>query len=113
MKTEYFDFDDTSYEIVIGQNKNENWDLFDQSKSTDVWFHVANFPSCHVFLKTELAVKHIPKQVIKRCACLCKSNTKPCASMKDCEIIYASIETLEKGKHVGEIMTKNTKKIII
>jgi predicted ribosome quality control (RQC) complex YloA/Tae2 family protein len=112
MKIEVMNFKNTEYEIFIGRNKKENWDLIDASNETDIWFHVANVPSCHIFLKTEEPISKIPRQVIKRCACLCKSYSSS-ASIKNCEIIYTTIANIKKGEHVGEVITQNTKKILI
>jgi predicted ribosome quality control (RQC) complex YloA/Tae2 family protein len=112
MKIEVMNFQNTDYEIFIGRNKEENWDLIDVSQQTDIWFHVANAPSSHIFLKTEESVNNIPKQVIKRCACLCKSYSSS-ASVKKCEIIYTTVSNIQKGEHVGEVIAQNTKKIVI
>jgi len=112
MKIEIMNFQNIDYEIFIGRNKQENWDIIDVSRETDIWFHVENGPSSHIFLKTEKPVNNIPKQVIKRCACLCKSYSSS-ASVKKCEIIYTTIANIQKGEHVGEVIAQNTKKIII
>jgi predicted ribosome quality control (RQC) complex YloA/Tae2 family protein len=112
MKVEIMNFQNVDYEIKIGRNSQENWDIIDTSNETDIWFHVANAPSSHVFLKTDECIKNIPNQVLKRCACLCKSHSSS-ASVKKCEIIYTTVSNIEKGKHVGEVITQNTKKIVI
>jgi predicted ribosome quality control (RQC) complex YloA/Tae2 family protein len=112
MKIEIMNFQNIDYEIFIGRNKQENWDIIDVSRETDIWFHVENAPSSHIFLKTEKPVNNIPKQVIKRCACLCKSYSSS-ASVKKCEIIYTTISNIQKGEYVGEVIAQNTKKIVI
>ena len=112
MKIEVMNFKNIDYEIFIGRNKQENWDIIDKSNQTDIWFHVANASSSHIFLKTEEPINKIPKQVITRCACLCKSYSSS-ASVKKCEIIYTTISNIQKGEHVGEVITQNTKKIVI
>lgn len=112
MKIEVMNFQNIDYEIFIGRNKQENWDIIDKSNQTDIWFHVANAPSSHIFLKTEEPIKKIPKQVITRCACLCKSYSSS-ASVKKCEIVYTTISNIQKGEHVGEVIAQNTKKVVI
>ena len=111
MKLEIFEFQNETYEIQIGKNKFENDELIRDAKSTDIWFHIANAPSCHVVLIT-LTEKSLPKQVIKRCACLCKSNSSS-SSIKKCEIIYTTISNIECTDVIGQVIAKNIKKIII
>ena len=74
MKLEIFEFQNETYEIQIGKNKFENDELVRNANPNDIWFHISNSPSCHVILITNNQ-KALPKQVIKRCACLCKSNS--------------------------------------
>jgi predicted ribosome quality control (RQC) complex YloA/Tae2 family protein len=103
----------SGFDIYIGKNKQDNWDLIDQSNQDDIWFHVANSSSSHVILKTNgSSLKDIPKQVITRCACLCKANSSS-KSVKKCEIIYTKIENVTKTNRVGEVTTINTKTIVI
>ena len=40
------------FDIIIGKNAKENWDIIDNYSQSDIWFHLDNFPSCHVILKT-------------------------------------------------------------
>ena len=112
MGEQIFSYKNVDYLIVIGKDKRDNWDLLDASSPTDIWFHVADFPSSHVFLKTEEKMKDVPRAVIVRCACLCKSYSKSKATPK-CSIIYSCVIDVEKGKHVGEVLTKNVKTISI
>ncbi len=74
MKEETFVFDNISYTIIIGQNALENTEIVASASADDVWFHVDNSPSCHVLLKHNNT--KAPRQVIKRCAYLCKINSK-------------------------------------
>jgi predicted ribosome quality control (RQC) complex YloA/Tae2 family protein len=112
MGEEIFNYKNVDYVIVIGKDKQNNWDLLETSNPTDIWFHVADSSSSHVFLKTEEKMKDIPRAVIVRCACLCKSYSKSKATQK-CSIIYTCVINVEKGKHVGEVLTKNVKTISI
>lgn len=111
-KKETFIYENKEYYIDIGKDMYENWDLIDNSKQNDIWFHVESSPSSHVFLRTEMKINKVPRQVIKRCACLCKSNSTT-KSMKNVNIIYTNIYNIEKGKHIGSVISKNTKTVII
>ena len=114
MKSEIFVFDNTTYTIYIGQNKKDNWDLIDASMTTDIWFHIAGLASCHVVLKNTNNVKlrDIPRQVIKRCAYLCKINSsKNIKSIPKCDVIYASISEVVKTDIVGQVYVTNYKTV--
>lgn len=76
MLHEQFEYKGENYIIIIGKNKSENFIIIDESFATDIWFHIEHEPSCHVILKNTLKIRDIPKVVIKRCAYLCKINSK-------------------------------------
>lgn len=114
MKTELFNFKNIEYTIYIGQNKTENWELIDSSEKCDIWFHISNYPSCHVVLKNteDIKIKDIPRQVIKRAAYLCKINSSTIIkSMKKCEVIYTLISEVLKTEIVGQVSVTNHKTI--
>lgn len=97
------------YIILSGKNKQGNNDLLDDADAADVWFHISNFSSGHVILKNpnQLAINKIPRQVLKRCACICKSSTK--TSEKNCAIIYTQRSNIEKTSILGQVnITTNT-----
>lgn len=61
--------------IKIGQNKDENDKLVANSKQTDLWFHLANLPSCHVILESDND-NQATREMIIYAAQLTKQNTK-------------------------------------
>jgi predicted ribosome quality control (RQC) complex YloA/Tae2 family protein len=110
---EVFVWENKEYTILIGKDKVNNWQLIDDAKETDIWFHVANSPSAHILLQTEeTSMRKIPRQVITRCACICKSKSSK-KSDKKCEIIYTTIANVKKTTIVGQVVTSNTKSICI
>jgi predicted ribosome quality control (RQC) complex YloA/Tae2 family protein len=113
MKIEIFTHGSKEYTISIGKNKEENWQLIDASNPDDVWFHVDNQPSCHVILKNEQQVKlrDIPRQVLKRAAYLCKTNSTAKTQSK-CDVIYATISQITKTSVVGQVIVSNGTKLI-
>ena len=114
MKTEIFIFKNTEYIIYIGQNKNENWDIIDAAEKTDIWFHIEELASCHVILKNtnNLKLRDIPRQVIKRCAYLCKINSSLIVKkMPKCDVIYAPISEVVKTGIVGQVEVKKYNKV--
>jgi predicted ribosome quality control (RQC) complex YloA/Tae2 family protein len=128
MKEEQFFFNGTNYSIKIGRNKTENDHLVKTSAKTDIWFHVnglqstfgaprvftkrVNMPSSHVVLLNNDKLNKIPKQVIKRCACLCKSNSS-CKSEIKCEIIYTEMANVLPTEHECQVTVNGLSKIIV
>jgi predicted ribosome quality control (RQC) complex YloA/Tae2 family protein len=108
MITETFNLSGTEYTILIGRNKYDNFKIIDNAISSDVWFHVDGEPSCHVILKNTLKMREIPKQVIKRCAYLCKINSKA-KILKKCTIVYTQIEKITKTDTIGQVIVGDHK----
>jgi predicted ribosome quality control (RQC) complex YloA/Tae2 family protein len=108
MIIENYTFNNVEYSIIIGENKYENFKIIDESISTDIWFHVDGEPSCHVILKNSLKLREIPKQVIKRCAYLCKINSKA-KTQKKTTIIYTLMENVTQTNIIGQVITREHK----
>jgi len=99
------------YNILIGVNGQNNWDIIDSSSQNDIWFHVENQPSCHVIIKTDGDTK-IEKRVINYAAMLCKMNSKA-KHQKNTRIIYTLIKNVKKGDTVGSVHTSKTSTIVV
>jgi len=98
--------------FYIGQNQNENFDVIDTGKPTDLWFHSNNISSCHVVaIIPEYIEKKELKYIIKMGALLCKSNTNKLKSIANVEIVYSQIQNLVKTSVPGCVSILN-KKII-
>lgn len=106
--THTFSFKGDDYIIMVGKDQNDNDRKIDESEPTDIWFHVANAPSSHVFLKppAPTPLNKLPKQVLTRCACLCKANSQS-KSQKKCEINYTQVGNLEKTPTPGRVSFKD------
>lgn len=111
MKEEQFSFDGINYSIKIGRCRKENDDLVKTSAKTDIWFHVDGAPSAHVILSNEGLLNTIPKQVIKRCACLCKSNSSSKSESK-CGIIYSMLANVFPTEIEGQVTINGVRKIV-
>ena len=107
-----FIHDAVTYTIHSGKSAKGNDKLLDDSSPSDIWFHVADAPSAHIILSnpTNLAINKIPRQVIKRCACICKASAK--VSDK-CEIIYTERINITKTEKLGRVTTTNLRIITI
>lgn len=110
MKQEIFEYKSVEYIIRIGQNRQDNFDIIDGADLSDIWFHVEGIPSCHVILKTEQKMNNIPLQVIKRCAYLCKINSKAKTEPK-CSVSYTTINNITKTDIIGQVNVTNYKTV--
>jgi predicted ribosome quality control (RQC) complex YloA/Tae2 family protein len=100
----------------IGGNAIENDKLIDEADKNDLWFHIADQPSCHVIAdisNVEFIVDK--KQLLKiaiQGAVLCKENSKY-KSDKNVNIIYTKIENITKTEIPGKVISNNAKLITI
>jgi len=111
MKQTSFEHNNKTYSICIGGNQCENANLIETSVSEDIWFHIDELPSCHVILKNCDNMNSIPRQIIKRCAYLCKINTNSAKSLPKCKVIYTTISNIQTTNIPGRVIAKNTKSI--
>jgi len=102
--------------FIIGQNSAENFKIIDDSQPDDLWFHVAEFPSCHVIAKINDIMSSINrkniKYIIKQGSILCKQYSKY-KSVKNLDIIYTEISNVQKTSIIGSVITSNTKNVTI
>ena len=100
------------YTIYAGKDAKSNDQLLDDCEPDDIWFHVSEHSSGHVILKNEekSTVKKVPRQVLKRCACICKATIR--ANSK-CDVIYTQRKNITKTDTLGCVLTQNTKSITV
>ena len=106
MKHETFEYDGIVYNIKIGRSAAENTELVQNANKSDIWFHLSDSPSCHVVLETN--VSKVPKQVISRCAYLCKMHSK---TSHNCKVIYTQIVNVKITRTPGQVITTNCKTV--
>lgn len=107
---------DENTKILIGENQNENDKIIDEGDFEDIWIHASDRPSCHVLIVTNDHTKYSKKdftKIIKRGACLCKSNTNKLKTEKNVKFIYTKLKNINKTDVVGQVVTTNTKCIIL
>jgi predicted ribosome quality control (RQC) complex YloA/Tae2 family protein len=96
-------------DIIMGKSAEENWKIIDDSNENDIWFHLDDFPSAHVILKTkDRDMKELNKQTLIHCASICKENSKY-SNMKNISVIYTKIKNVKKADSVGSVTTSSTK----
>ena len=108
MKLETFEYDGTVYNIKIGRSAVENTELVQNASKSDIWFHLSDSPSCHVVLTCETKLNQVPRNVISRCAYLCKMYSK---TLPKCKVIYTQIENVQTTRIPGQVITTNCKTI--
>lgn len=97
----------------IGSNAINNFEIIDDSKPSDLWFHVADYSSAHVIaeIPDDIKKKDI-KYIIKRGAVICKQFSKY-SNQKNLEITYTQISNISKTNIIGTVNVLNGKQIII
>ena len=113
MKSETFMINGENYSVRIGKNAVDNWEIIDSSNNHDLWFHLDNAPSCHLILSVNDNNTKIDRKVIRRCAYLCKINSKPSKFSNKTAVIYAPIQQIEKTDKIGQVYVKSSKSVYV
>ncbi len=99
----------------IGSNAQDNINIIKQAESTDIWFHVADYPSAHVIAR----ISHLNKldkksiqSIVTQGAVLCKQVSKY-ASEKNLGITWAYISNVKPTDILGTVSITHAKNIII
>lgn len=109
----YCKYHNMFYNISVGKNAKNNWELIDKASKEDIWFHLDDYPSCHVILSVDNNINKNIKphiSVIKKCARLCKNGSK-LKDTRKVSVIYTKIKNIKKGNEVGSVYSKNVKTI--
>lgn len=116
MKTEIVVFEHIESDVVyyIGTNAKDNHCVIDKGMPDDLWFHIANLPSCHVVVNLpQDRDKKDLRSIIKKGSLLCKQNTKRFANLNNVEIMYAPIKNITKTHVAGEVIVSKYKSIFV
>ena len=103
-------------QFVIGQNAQDNWNIFDEAYKTNsdfIWFHLNSFSSCYVIMYStnEELKDNSFNDYLNYGASLCRQNSKY-KNLKDIKICYTSLKKLTKTQKIGEVTIKGKKNII-
>ena len=110
-------FSDPSIVIYMGKDKFENEDLIKYAwPGRDIWFHVDNLSSAHVYLRLPHAIKsfsEIPDEIIQECAQLTKANSIQGCKKASCGINYTWARNLLKqiGMETGSVSFHNPSEV--
>jgi len=122
MKTEtiYFQNIQKSFTFWISENEEEPFKMLDLAKPQDMWFHSEKYSSCHVIISLDKDAeidlsKKERNTILKRGAFLCKTHTKKlrCLPATTLSFLYCKIENIRRTEKAGQVITVNTKTIMI
>ncbi|KAK9481093.1 hypothetical protein V1514DRAFT_324219 [Lipomyces japonicus] len=110
--------DDTPkpYSLYMGKHKEENEDLIKYGRANDVWFHVDNLSSAHVYLRLDddaddESWENLPEGLLEDCAQLTKANSIDGNKRDNITVIYTPWSNLRKtkGMATGQVGFKKEK----
>eukprot|EP00921_Rhytidocystis_pertsovi_P012921 GHVQ01020975.1.p1 GENE.GHVQ01020975.1~~GHVQ01020975.1.p1 ORF type:complete len:216 (+),score=38.71 GHVQ01020975.1:230-877(+) len=113
----YFTCSDPRYIVYMGKDKYENEGLIKWGWPEDIWFHVENLSSAHVYLRMpfgETDIHQIPDVIIQEMAQLTKANSIEGSKDSSVDIIYTPWFNLKKtfDMDVGQVSTHNPKLVL-
>eukprot|EP01036_Dinobryon_divergens_P042054 gene42054-55813_t len=86
------------YTIYMGKDKFENEDLIRYGIPEDIWFHVDDLSSAHVYLRLrkDQRLEDVTPETIMECAQLVKANSIEGCKLKEVDVIYTRWRNLHK-----------------
>ncbi len=115
IELEKIDFD--GYTIYIGKNNIQNdYISLKLSNPNDVWFHTQKIHGSHILLRNpeNLDLSDIPENVLFKCACLAKENSKASKAINvSVDYCYSKFVKKASGAKPGMVIYNNFKTIIV
>lgn len=106
----YFKSQNSNNVIYMGKDKFENEELIKHAWDIDVWFHVDNYSSAHVYLRNDREWDDISEPLLEELAQLTKANSIE-GNKVSVKVIYTPATNLKKtnGMEVGQVSFHNPK----
>ncbi|XP_025405618.1 coiled-coil domain-containing protein 25 [Sipha flava] len=102
---------DPPVNLVRGVDSHENDELIENMLPEDVWFHVENISSAHVYLRLKegQTIDNIPKELLEDACQLVKANSIQGCKLAEVKVIYTMWSNLKKlpGMKPGEVSFHN------
>ena len=92
--------------IILGENKHENWKLLKISDPEHFFIHLNSFPSGHVVVQNDI----YNEEIVKYAGQICKNHSKY-KNLKDIKICYCKYKNILKGDEIGEIYFKSNRQV--
>ncbi|GAB6023616.1 Coiled-coil domain-containing protein 25 [Chamberlinius hualienensis] len=93
--------------LFMGVDKYENEDLIKWGWPEDIWFHVDDLSSAHVYLRLQAGqtIDDIPPALLEDCAQLVKANSIKGNKMNNVDVVYTMWSNLKKtaAMDVGQV----------
>lgn len=103
------------YMIYMGKDKYENEDLIKYGIPEDLWFHVDDLSSAHVYLrlKKDQKLEDVSETTIQECAQLVKANSIEGCKLASVYVIYTRWRNLLKTNNMveGQVSYHDPKKV--
>ncbi|GAM22095.1 hypothetical protein SAMD00019534_052700 [Acytostelium subglobosum LB1] len=107
----FFKICDPDYLVYMGRDKYENEDLIKYGWPEDIWFHVDNLSSAHVYLRLKRGetINDIPQNVLDECCQLVKQNSIQGCKENSVNIVYTPWANLKKTNDMeaGQVLFHN------
>ncbi len=86
------------YVMYMGADKYENEDLIRYGIPEDLWFHVDDMSSAHVYLRlrTDQKLEDVSSETIEECGQLVKANSIEGCKLREVTVIYTRWRNLQK-----------------
>mmetsp|Transcript_23025 Transcript_23025/g.39161 ORF Transcript_23025/g.39161 Transcript_23025/m.39161 type:complete len:211 (+) Transcript_23025:35-667(+) len=111
----FFDPCVPGYTIYMGRDKEENELLIKYGLPNDIWFHVDNLSSAHVYLrmKEDQTIEDIPDDILQECLQLVKANSIKGCKMTNIHVVYTPHSNLKKTGDMatGQVGFHNNKAV--
>jgi len=94
---------DSKYVLYMGRDKYENEELLKYGWNEDIWFHVEDHSSAHVYLRLPKGetIDDIPPGVLQDCCQLVKANSIEGCKLNNISICYTPWSNLKKNSIYG------------
>jgi hypothetical protein len=103
----FFKSSDPNYIIYMGKDKYENEELLKYALPIDLWFHVEDMSSAHVYLRLPegVTIDKIPEEILEECFQIVKDNSRDGRKKEKVSVIYTPWENLKKtsAMDIGEV----------
>ena len=100
----YFTCSDPRYTIYMGRDKYENEHLIAHGWPEDLWFHVDNHSSAHVYLRLPKGetIDDVPEEIVQECSQLTKANSIEGCKLSHVPVIYTMWSNLAKREGMAD-----------
>ena len=94
----YFKSSCGEFTIYMGKDKYENEYLIKYGLEEDVWFHVDDLSSAHVYLRMKpgMSLDDISEELLTDCAALVKANSIQGCKLSNVHVVYTRWKNLKK-----------------